>query len=355
VGRVPAQILFMSQRRRPRNARQPSGDPAQPPVTKVKNPADVVTIVPYLLGFDPVESIVVVALEGPRQRFGPCARMDLVDADATRETVQRQVDYVGELVGRHGFDPVLVIAFSASPVRADRVVHGILERLRDDRVTVVEAVRADGSRWWSYTCHNPVCCPAEGTPYDAGSSRVAAEAVVAGLARAPSRDALREQFEPQPFRRAAFEAAVCALWAGLADIRPWTEDGYRDAVLEAVAAEQPVAIDLLVQLVLPLQHVRWRDLAWSLMTRANAADHFAFWCSAVRATPDLLLAPVGSLAAFAAWLSGRGVLASHAAERVLQVEPDYSMAWLLLDLCASSIDPAVWPFVDGRAVPGQAS
>ena len=345
----------MSQRRRPRKASQPPGDPARLPVTKVKNPADVVTIVPYLLGFDPVESLVVVALEGPRQRFGPCARMDLADADASEQTVQQQVDYVGDLVGRHGFDPVIVIAFSAAPRRADRVVHGVLERLRDDRVTVVEAVRADGSRWWSYTCHDPGCCPDGGTPYDARSSRVAAEAVVAGLARAPSRDALRQQFEPQPFRRAAFEAAVCALWAEIADIRPWTEDGYRAAVLEAVAAEQPIAIDHLVQLVLPLQLVRWRDLAWALMTRDNAADHFAFWCSALRATPDVLLAPVGSLASFAAWLSGRGVLASHAAERVLDVEPDYSMAGLLLDLCASSINPAVWPFVDGRAVPDQAS
>ena len=42
--------------------------------------------------------------------------------------------------------------------------------------------------------------------------------------------------------------------------------------------------------------------------------------------PDDLVAPIGSLTAFAAWLTGRGVLASHAVERVLELSPGYSMA-----------------------------
>ncbi len=62
----------------------------------------------------------------------------------------------------------------------------------------------------------------------------------------------------------------------------------------------------------------------------------------MQGTPDDLLGPVGSLAAFAAWLSGRGVLASHAAERVLQVEPDDPLALSVIRLCAASVNPAMW-------------
>ena len=51
--------------------------PKNPTVTKVTGPGDIVVIVPYLLGFDPTDSLVVIGLEGPRLRFGPCFRLDL--------------------------------------------------------------------------------------------------------------------------------------------------------------------------------------------------------------------------------------------------------------------------------------
>lgn len=339
------------------NRRQPADRPRphRPQVTKVKDPADVIAVVPYLLGFDPKESLVVVALEGPRQRFGPCARLDLLVDDALPDAVASQVDYVGELVAHHGFDPVLLIAYSTRAVVADAVMGGIIERLRLDGVHVVEAVRADGARWWSYTCTDPGCCPPNGTPYDAGSSRVAAEAVVAGLSRAPNRDALREQFDPQPLRLAAFEESLHALVAGPADFIPLTTDAFRSAVLRAVSSGEPPAMDDLVRFVLTVQIIALRDEAWLLMRREDAADHFAFWCDVLRATPDDLLAPVGSLAAFAAWLSGRGVLASHAAERVLSVDPDYSMARLVLTACESSMNPAHWVMGAGSLSRDEAS
>ncbi len=329
----------MSNRRQPRDPDRRTTTP----VTRVKDPADVVTIVPYLLGFDPEESLVLVALEGPRQRFGPCARLDLVDERDHEGAVQHQVGYVCDLIAHHGFDPVVLVAYSTRVEVADAVVTGLLAALASQGVTVVEALRADGSRWWSYVCDDAVCCPPGGTAYDAESSRVAAEAVLAGLARAPSRDALREQFEPHPLQRAAFDESFRAMLRG-ADLGSWTESGFRQAVVDSVAASEPMAMDHLVRLVLTVQSTPMRDLAWSLITRDNAADHFAFWSGALRAVPDDLLAPVGSLAAFAAWLSGCGVLASHGAERVLHVHPEYSMARLLLELCASSVNPGVWTF-----------
>ncbi len=334
------------------NRRSPRAKPTTTPVTKIKNPADVVTIVPYLLGFDPEESIVVVALEGSRQRFGPCARLDLLD-DHDGDAVRHQVDYVRGLIAHHRFDPVIVVAFSTRADVADAVVEGILGALGTDGVEVVEAVRADGARWWSYLCDDQVCCPSEGTVYDAESSRVAAEAVVAGMARAPSRDALREQFEPQPLQRVAFEESLHALLTGPADLPPWTEESFREAVSAAVSASEPITMDALVPLMVAVQSIPMRDQAWLLMTRDDAVDHFAFWLRALQATPDDLLAPVGSLAAFAAWLSGRGVLASHGAERVLDVHPEYPMAKLVLEVCDSSLNPAVWTFGERGGSPGQ--
>lgn len=337
----------MSNRRRPqRSSARPSMPPVRLgshdlPVTKVRDPGDVVAIVPYLIGFDPAESIVIVALEGSRRRFGPCARLDLVDdADGPKH----QVDYVATLIEHHSFDPVILVTYSDRCALADGVMHALLDRLAADGVEVVEAVRADGARWWSYLCEDAFCCPPDGSSYDVGSSRVAAEAVVAGLSRAPSRDALREGFEPDHGRQAALTDALKVYGVSPrlipAALAPLVTPALADP--DALTATQQAV------LVCAVQDVEVRDAAWAMMTRDNAQDHFALWTHLVRAAPDPLMAAVGSLAAFAAWLAGRGVLASHGAERVLAVHPEYSMARLLIDLCEASVDPAAWSRVTGR-------
>ncbi len=295
------------------------------------------TIVPYLLGFDPADSIVIIALEGPRQRFGPCARIDLVDSADKDDAPGRTAAYLGALAELHGFDPVILIAYSDRAAVADPVMRAVLDRLGNDGVRVSDAVRADGERWWSYVCSDPGCCPTTGVPYDAQASEVAAEAVLAGLSRAPSRESLRAQFTPDGARQDAFDAATTVTLPPVLDIAALSE-----RVFEGLS--DPAALEPMdqVALVHAVQEVHKRDAVWAMMTRDNAPDHYALWLHLLRATPDELMAPVGGLTAFAAWLSGRGVLASHAAERVLDVHPNYSMAVLLLDACEASINPSIW-------------
>ncbi len=303
----------------------------------------MVAIVPYLLGFDPADSIVIIALEGPRQRFGPCARIDLVDPAVKDDAPDRTAAYLGALAELHGFDPVILIAYSNRAAVADPVMTAVLDRLGDDGVRVNDALRADGERWWSYVCSDPGCCPVTGVPYDAQASEVAAEAVLAGLSRAPNRESLRAQFIPDRVRRDAFDAATGLATPPVLDLAALRERVH--AGLSDPAELEPIDE---VALVRAVQEVPKRDAVWALMTRDNAMDHYALWLHLLRATPDELMAPVGGLTAFAAWLSGRGVLASHAAERVLDVHPNYSMAVLLLDACEASINPSIWDRVRGH-------
>ncbi|HEY7044731.1 MAG TPA: DUF4192 domain-containing protein [Nocardioidaceae bacterium] len=314
------------------------------PVTKVRNPADVVAIVPYLLGFQPTDSIVVVSLQGSRNRLGPCARLDLVDELGD---VPHEVDYLAGIVEQHRFRRVVLVAYSERVDLVEVLMHELIGRLSADGVTVVEAVRADGTRWWSYVCDDHTCCPSDGTAYDPSTSRVAVEAVAAGLSRASSRDALRSVFDPRPDLQARLvgalsrspECDVLAVDEAVGRVRSLL--GHRDHLSMQDRAD----------LVRAVQDLAVREAVWSMMTRADAEDHFALWLDVLQATPDDLMAPVGGLAAFAAWLTGRGVLASHGAERVLAVHPGYSMAVLLLELCAASVNPAVWTKLSsGRAV-----
>ena len=306
------------------------------PVAKVRGPADTLALVPYLLGFVPAESIVVIAVERPARTFGPMFRLDL-PVEADRAAAAGDVSW---FVRRHAFDEVVVAIYSAVAAVADPFATVVLERLRSEQVRVNDAFRGDGRRWWSYVCVDPLCCPPEGTEYDVDTSPAAAGAVVAGLVKAPDREALREQFQPgAPEARREVAAEVSSLQAGAVPLL--SPDGMR-AVLPRVLAGSLAEPREQAHLLLSLTLIPQRDEAWGAIGHDNAGRYFEAWRRLMRLAPDGLIAPVGSLTAFSAWLSGRGVLASHAAERVLEVQPDYSMALLIMRALETGLSPHEW-------------
>jgi hypothetical protein len=314
------------------------------PVTTMSGPGDVAVMIPYLLGFQPVESLVLVALEGPRKRFGPVLRVDLVDeAGLRREQVGRAVRAMSDNdVGR-----VVVAAFSTESSRADPQAKQAMVRLALADIAVEDAFRADGSRWWSYVCGNPRCCSPAGTRYDAGTSRVAAEAVMAGMAFEPDRDALRRHLAPDaPELRSQVADAVAALGECPA-ARPWTSDGAIEAaVSRGLAAPTELSPADTAWLALAVQTSDGVGRAMAMVRRDIAGEHYELWRTITTQVCDDLLPPVACLAGFAAWLQGYGVLASHAVERVLEVAPGHPFAMLIADLLDQAINPSSW------AVPG---
>jgi hypothetical protein len=315
------------------------------PVTKVRSPADTLALVPYLFGFAPSESIVVISLQPGGQRFGPIFRFDLPEPEDRPEDRADLADQARRLVLRHEFRRVVVAVFSARPHVADPFVTLVLQGLHAERVAVVDAFRGDGRRWWSYVCEDPWCCPAEGTEYDADASPAAVGAVLAGMAKAPDRASLRTQFEPgDRDAREEIAGAVAALRA--AEVAPLTTVQVAELVPRLLAGDVP-APGVRAQLLLSLMGIPQRDAVWGGMTCDNADQHLAAWRELMRLAPDDLLAPVGSLTAFAAWLSGHGVLASHAVERVLEVHPEYAMARLVLRALETSLSPREWTYGTG--------
>lgn len=317
------------------------------PISRLKGPADVLAIVPYLLGFQPHESLVVIALEGPRKRFGPIFRMDLVGAP---QDVICQADQALAIVSQYRFERVLIAALTADRERADVVVEPLLIALAGLEVRVEEALVADGSRWWSYLCRDPGCCDPEGTPYDVTTSPAAAMAVFEGMSTAPDRDSLRQQFAALPERQREVAEQAARLSA---TSRPDPPTDVPALVRRCLRDPGGLSAGEVAELALAVQPTTQRDEAWLLISRTNAEAHLDLWRTMVRQVPDRLLAPVGSLAAFAAWVTGRGVLASHALDRVLAVDPSYPLARLIGRVLEQAMNPEQWDamrasMTDGR-------
>jgi hypothetical protein len=309
-------------------------------------------MVPYVLGFTPIDSMVMVALVGQRKRLGACLRLDLPDSAADGTAVAR---YLVGVASAHRFGTVLLVAFTADERRAAQVVQPLRRGLAVGRIKVADALRADGERWWSYTCHDPTCCSPDGTPYDPDSTRVAAEAVVAGLTRAPDRDSLRTWLEPlsEPARldvlRECAERAV-AVKAGDATVPTSGEVGALLRRHSAAPGDMPAADA--ATLLLAMQDLRLRDAAWAGLSRTDADDQLEIWRHLVRTAPEELVAPVGALAGFAAWLAGQGALAWHAVDRVESVSPSYPMCVLLRTILDAAVSPDVWDQLPKRPRPG---
>ncbi|TYB36818.1 DUF4192 domain-containing protein [Micromonospora sp. AP08] len=322
------------------------------PRLAVRSPADLVAAVPYLLGFHPADSVVVVAVRGRRVVFA--ARGDLPEPGADPRPAAR---HLAEVVARQGTDAATVIGYGPA-ARVTAAVDAVGEALDRAGLLVLDALRVTDGRWWSYLCAEPACCPPEGTPYDPAASEVSAAAVFAGQVALPDRAALAAQVSPLggPVRVAMRRATARAhrRLAGLAG----EASSVRSAGVAAVRSafrrhrrNERLGDDEVAWLTVLLTHLAVRDHAWS-RTDGRDAD-ISLWTDVLRrAEPELIAAP-GCLLTFAAWRAGHGAVAAVALERVLAAHPGYSLAVLLDDALRRGLSPSGldgWPAITGPPV-----
>ncbi|MGN9775138.1 DUF4192 domain-containing protein [Micromonospora sp. H33] len=335
------------------------------PRLSVRSPGDLIAAVPYLLGFHPADSVVVVAMQGKRVTFA--ARSDLPDlrepVDSARRMAEpaRPVDeparHLAAVVARQVADRATVLGYGPA-ARVTPAVDAVRVALADAGIPVLDALRVTDGRYWSYLCDEPECCPPEGTPYDTGSSELTAAAVFAGQVALPDRATLVAQVAPvDGAERAALRRATERAGQRFADLLDSADVLGGRTVRTAGRAAIRVALrrhrkgerlddDEVAWLSVLLTDLTVRDHAWE-RTDGRDAD-IALWTDVLRrAEPEFSAAP-GSLLAFAAWRAGHGSLAAVALERVLGRHPDYSLALLLDDLLRRGVPPSHldgWPAV----------
>jgi hypothetical protein len=335
-----------------------------PPASlRVRDPVDLLGAVPFLLGYHPANSVVVVGVH--RQIHLMTARYDLPPPDADPEEYLRgRFPDPAQLLRRQGVSGVLLVGYG----EAQRVAPAMecLHRIyRLAGFTVLDALHVQDGRFRSALCADPDCCPAEGFPFEPRDTRVAAECTVAGWVALPDREAYEAQLRPVggAARRAMRQAAIAAderLYAilthppseGTAERRVLAEG--RTAIVDAeqrYRQGQGLSNDEVAWLAVLLKVIPVRDLAWSRITGSeeHIAHLRALWLDVLRrCQPDVSVAPL-CLFAFATWRGGDGTLARLALEAALDLDPDYTMASnVLYPMILAGIPPSTmrgfpWP------------
>lgn len=305
----------------------------------IRSTADIVAVTPYLLGFHPADSLVVVGMAGGRIVFG--ARNDLPPPPP---------DELAATVVAQGVRSAAVLGYGP-PAAVTPAVLLCAVALRAAGVQVHEMLRVTGDRWWSYGCDKPGCCPPEGNPCPPPTGEVAAEAVFRGMVALPDRQALVAQVAPvEGEARAAMRAATDRAVSRMTDLVGRDLQAGRSGGLvrrDGRAAMREAERRSRAGRALTDDEAAWLGV---LLTDAVVHDYaldrsdglpwrVRLWAEVTRRVDPAHAAGPACLLAHAAWRAGDGALARVAVDRALKESPGHPTAEMLDDLLCAAVGP----------------
>lgn len=306
----------------------------------LRSPDALLAALPYLLGFHPVESAVVVWLSGGR--LVVTQRLDLPSDQGLLPAWQAAV---WSHAGAQTADEIVVVVVSDHDVDA-RLLDDLVAAAEERDVHVRDVVHQRGDHWRSLLCSDTHCCPPEGRVIDpVVRGEVGAEFALLGRAPVPDRDAI-----------VASMAADAASAGAVARVRPRARSGralerWRDAVLADLldwadaGADQCPTPSQAARLLDGIADVRvrdsllWESREWTPDELIRATDALTVL---LRCAPSGRCAPVATCVALLCWLSGDGARALVALDRAAADDPGYSLAALVAASIRAGLPPTAW-------------
>ncbi|MGW0732609.1 DUF4192 family protein [Streptomyces sp. NPDC002851] len=355
------------------------GSPGEQTIT-LRSPGELADALPYLMGFHPDDSVVLVGAHGEHGNFGGRVRLGIPEQREDWPSIAQQLArcLVRGSVKRGGKPDAVVVYLCREP-GVDETGRQVVERLRPlaDAVRMAcsslgipvrEALCLSGGRYWSYVCTDSRCCPPEGRPLAMpGTSVMAATATYAGIQVHGSLKEMEARFKPGP--GAGVAAQTRALDAATAAVAPRMLTGTYDraqAEEETLAAASRTLVrlrdhsptggpatadarddallepDEAARLLLGLQDRLARDRAAEWMEGEDGAAALRLWRALARRCvgiyEEFAVAPL-ALAGWAAWSLGNEAEARVALGLALRIDPQYTFAQLLHQACNEGLDP----------------
>ncbi|MFF9400251.1 MULTISPECIES: DUF4192 domain-containing protein [unclassified Streptomyces] len=361
------------------NQHHESTGPVDEQQITLRGPAELADALPYLMGFHPSDSVVMVALHGGRGRFGGRLRLGIPQASREWPSVAEQLaECLIKGSERRGGRPDAIVVFLCQDPAEGENGNQVMERLRPLAqnlrtacgaldVPVLEALCISGGHYWSYCCPDERCCPAEGSRMSMpGTSVMAAAAAYAGIqvrgtlremeARLAPLDASAVVVEQQRALDAAGAELIPKILdeAGRGDVARGTLDLVRrlmkrlkEAPMSTPSAsdtddDRLITHDEAAAVILGLQDRETRDRAAEWMEGPEAGFALRLWRALARrcVTPyeEHAAAPL-TLAGWVSWSTGDEPGARVALGLALRADPHYTFAQLLHEACNQGLDP----------------
>ena len=309
-------------------------------MTTLTSPHDLLAAIPFLIGYHPQDSLVLVALKD--EAVGMAMRVDMpvgVSAEG--------YDLLASHFLRDGADGAFIVAYvGAGAVDPENVLINTSAALVRAGIDIKESLIVRNNRFRSMICSDLACCPPEGSAIpDLGSSRIAAEHVIAGHPMPfENVDGLVQSIAALP---SSFESVwsdeVQAFWVSSdsEEIQELQRDGATaiiDLVGEYREGRGAEDRELAARVIGRLSDIQVRDFALGCHSDVTLPNYVAMWTDLLSMAPAKFVAPVASLCAAITYETGDKEGAAQYLRRAIADDARYSLAALLQRVFASG-----WP------------
>lgn len=308
-------------------------------MTTLTSPHDLLAAIPFLIGYHPTDSLVLVCLKD--ESVGMAMRVDYPHLD-DQESSLKVYDTLVYHLAREGAEGALIVAYVPdSRSDGEEVLGNLATALIRSNVEVRESLLICNGRWRSVLCADIECCPSEGRELpDISSSRIAFEQVAQGRPM-PFADAAGLVDSISPLLLATDEAfAANVARYGVDPESTSLQDLQRDGAISVIdlasrfiagSIGQDVAADqeLSARVIGRLSDIQVRDFALGSHDEVTLDIYWSMWRYLLRIAPSGFVAPIASLLAAVSYECGEGALAHRCLDRAMEDDPAYSLAALL--------------------------
>ncbi len=306
-------------------------------MTTLTSPHDLLVAVPFLMGFSPQESLIVIGIRD--EAINIAMRFDLERAD---------LNEISTHLKRWKSECAMIIAYTDHG-EGKSLNDEVTESISRAGILVRESLLVEGRRWRSTLCSDLTCCPVEGNPMpDISNSTIAAEQVLLGHPMPfESREELQNSLRSDGSLQSITDEVSLAIEL-IAEIdyrhdpRPFQREGAEAisrVIALAQAGESVRDATLLALVLVRLKDLQVRDFALGSINEENLEILIDLWRWIVRIAPSRYVAPVATLLAATSYEKGDGVLAQSALDRALESDDEYPLAHLLKRVFAAGWPP----------------
>lgn len=292
---------------------------------------DLITAVPFLIGFHPTNSIVLISVKD--DAIGLAMRIDapeVLQSDA--------IDLLAHHFLREEADTALLVAYMPDEREdGDSLLISLGAGLLRNGISIQESIVVRRGRYRSIICRDEDCCPPAGTDVPViEESEIAVEHVLAGvpmpysniseLIDSISSDA--QSLSPQWID----EVNRFYIEEDAEDIAALRRDGVEtmDLLLDEFRMGHGASeVSLVARMIGRMSDVQVRDYALGVHSEDSFDLYFAMWRELLRKAPRGFVAPIACIVASMSYESGDGALAQKALDRALADDERYPLAGLL--------------------------
>lgn len=344
----------------------PLPDPNEPPIVQIHSPSGLWGCLPYLVGFHPNESLVLVFMGPPPRRVVLTLRLDLdieEDKDAT-VIIRDMLNSTMRRAHAHGVDirqvHIVVASQFAAQLPAAGVVLTTMLTLDGCGIETGEMFASDGQHMWFYDEWDEDYAVGEGFAIEQDEADAARFGLVThGYGYAASRVELELALEPHPEGtfslrdwQEALERKAGGLCGSPRSQRTWRrgEEDHLVTILSRRGVDTELVCQLAPRWAAALADARIREpVMFRLLTgphdetqRKVVASAREWLCAATVRCPDEALPSVAATLAAVSWQQGDGAFARIAAERALRADPTNSLGQLIAAAAVSGLPPSTW-------------